>query len=294
MRILTFDGGGVLGVGPSHYLENWERLSGQAAHNLADLYAGTSTGAILAAGLALGLSASKITELYIKQASTIFKPRSIWRRGVMGPKYELDNLKKVLDQTFGDILIGQLRKKLVIPASDFQGEGEDGITDFYTNTAYPEMPIAEAVLRSCSAPTYFRAVGGRYADGGLFANNPTMSAIVYAQSLGIRAEEMAVLSLGTGGKYWKPIKLGGWNPVPLLKALLSFMLSAGPGRVIHRYVKSQPLAFYKRIIPLEPSPPLDSLKSMNEWMGVWDSLWLQEGPQVIAQFLEGSQNLPKV
>ena len=62
------------------------------------------------------------------------------------------------------------------------------------------LSLVDAVLRSCSAPTYF-PVYQNYCDGGVWANNPSMSAVAAAanQMVGnCRLDKQRVLSIGTG------------------------------------------------------------------------------------------------
>jgi patatin-like phospholipase/acyl hydrolase len=62
-RILTIDGGGLLGVGPAKFLMELEKTTGKQCIEMFDGFAGTSTGAILATALALGIPASTIYQL---------------------------------------------------------------------------------------------------------------------------------------------------------------------------------------------------------------------------------------
>ncbi|WP_366558401.1 patatin-like phospholipase family protein [Okeania sp. SIO3B5] len=55
-RILCLDGGGIRGVMPARILEKIEEQLGGRLKDHFDLIAGTSTGSILAVGIALGKS----------------------------------------------------------------------------------------------------------------------------------------------------------------------------------------------------------------------------------------------
>src|SRR5690606_12439268 len=79
---------------------------------------------------------------------------------------------------------------------------------------FPEMDflVRDAVLATCSAPTYFEPVkipspkgeGHVVIDGGVFANNPGMCAYTEVRKLAFgdvsnpTSKDMLLLSLGTG------------------------------------------------------------------------------------------------
>jgi patatin-like phospholipase/acyl hydrolase len=71
-RILALDGGGVRGIVALAFLERIERMLEQEAGHFVrlcdyfDLIGGTSTGAIIASGLALGFRVEQIREFYLR------------------------------------------------------------------------------------------------------------------------------------------------------------------------------------------------------------------------------------
>jgi patatin-like phospholipase/acyl hydrolase len=62
-RVLSFDGGGIRGLYQAKLLESL-KASGLDVVQRADIVAGTSTGAIVAAALAIGKSPEEIFQLY--------------------------------------------------------------------------------------------------------------------------------------------------------------------------------------------------------------------------------------
>ena len=85
-KILAIDGGGIRGIIPATVLMEIERQTGKQIADLFDLIAGTSTGGILAVGLAKPghdgrpeYAAADLRELYIQEATTIF-PQSFWTK----------------------------------------------------------------------------------------------------------------------------------------------------------------------------------------------------------------------
>ena len=106
-RILSLDGGGVRGILSLGILESVERelsaLEGKPVRlgDWFDLIGGTSTGSIIATGLALGMSVADLRALYITIAPRIFK-RS-WRR-IIGwqSKFDERNIAAELSKILGD------------------------------------------------------------------------------------------------------------------------------------------------------------------------------------------------
>ncbi len=71
-RILCIDGGGILGTFPAAFLAGLEPDVDRPIGSYFDLIAGTSTGGIIAIGLAMGLRASELLDLYEKRGPEIF------------------------------------------------------------------------------------------------------------------------------------------------------------------------------------------------------------------------------
>src|ERR1700683_1416318 len=63
-RVLSFDGGGIRGLYHAKLLESLEKKGFDVVQR-ADILAGTSTGAIVAAALAIGKSPEDISKLFI-------------------------------------------------------------------------------------------------------------------------------------------------------------------------------------------------------------------------------------
>lgn len=214
-RILTIDGGGIRGTFPAAFLANLEQDLGEPIGRYFDLISGTSTGGIIAIGLALGLRASDILKLYEEQGPTIFaQTRSGFggwidrrlRTGrwlFWGPKYSAQPLRDALHGVLGDRKLGEAQTRLVIPAWHPQTQG---VYIFKTahhqrlRTDYKELAI-DAAMATAAAPSYFAqhvtANDVGLADGGMWANNPTGIAVVEAMAtLGWSADEIRVLSIG--------------------------------------------------------------------------------------------------
>ncbi len=71
--ILSVDGGGAKGYMTLHCLAKLEELTGQPSYEIFDTYAGTSTGSLIAAGLAVGLTAQQLIDIYKNRLPEVFE-----------------------------------------------------------------------------------------------------------------------------------------------------------------------------------------------------------------------------
>ena len=211
--VLSLDGGGIRGVIPALVLAKIEENSGKSIAELFDLIAGTSTGGILALGLckksANGspeYSARDLLDIYVEHGREIFN-RSFWRgmasaNGLADEKYSEKGIENVLMRYFGNTPFGESLRHLIIPSYDIQNRTPLFFKSWREEFASIEMrKIARA---TSAAPTYFEpalvSVNGSQkalVDGGVFINNPVVSAYVEAKKL-FPGEEIRVLSIGTG------------------------------------------------------------------------------------------------
>lgn len=211
-RILSVDGGGICGILPASVLAELEQrfLGGHSVVRHFDMIAGTSTGGIIALGLAHGLNASEIRDFYIRRGDKIFPPPTRITRLVRLIRrshryvYKREPLENELLDIFGDSVLGQARTRLCIPA--FEGRhGEPWIFKTPHHPHYQKDRVERMVkvgLSTAAAPTFFEALpnnGYVMVDGGLWANNPVMNALVDALTCyDIDRTQIQVLSLGCG------------------------------------------------------------------------------------------------
>lgn len=71
-RVLALDGAGIRGTFSAAVLEEFEEHVGGSLMDYFDLTVGTSTGGIIALGLACGIKASRILSLYTDEGTKIF------------------------------------------------------------------------------------------------------------------------------------------------------------------------------------------------------------------------------
>ncbi|MDI9240209.1 CBASS cGAMP-activated phospholipase [Lysobacter sp. LF1] len=226
-RILSLDGGGIRGLVSCLWLEGVEDALAQGGKpgllKQFDLLAGSSTGAIVACGLAMGLPPTQLAELYRSNRHLIFPGMAdrLWSRatrlftqGVSAPRYDAKGLEKVLKKVFGATTLGQAKKPLLVTSYDTIERKPIVFKSFKPEHA--NLPMWEVCRASSAAPTYFPAfamkVEGRarsMIDGGVVANNPTACAIAEALRKDARvdsAQDLVVLSVGTGQRN-RPIDL---------------------------------------------------------------------------------------
>src|SRR5271167_1868223 len=102
-RMLALDGGGIRGLITLGILERIEKLvgekTGQELCNYFDYIAGTSTGAIIAAGLSRGLKIADLIEFYTSSGKQMFDPSWLIER--IKYLYTADPLKAQLQEVFG-------------------------------------------------------------------------------------------------------------------------------------------------------------------------------------------------
>ncbi len=260
-KILSIDGGGIRGVIPTKVLalaeEELARI-GKASHicDYFDLICGTSTGGIIAIGLALGMPASEILSLYRDNAKTIFPYQSNFTKVKKilfeHELYERDVLKQLLIAAYNKYAgesparLGHCRTRVCIPAYD----ANRGMMHVFKTPHHPQLkrdyqiPACDVALSTAAAPVYFDSYDFEYTikggtqslrynsmiDGGIMANNPTLIGYTEAvHALNIPMGDIAILSLGTGNKMFKdkPQKMAGryWlyhnKPLPLYDLISS-------------------------------------------------------------------------
>ena len=214
-KILSIDGGGIRGTFPAAYLADFEKEIDHPLHEYFDLIAGTSTGGIIAIGLAMGMTANEILELYESRGPEIFSQQQDgfvgWGQRNLrkfkwkfwGPKYDTQALQAALTDILGERRIGDAKTRLLIPAwNPKMGTVYIFKTAHHQRlrTDYKEL-AADVAMATAAAPTFFREfitsrdVG--LVDGGVWANNPTGFAVAEGiGTLGWEPSEIRVLSIG--------------------------------------------------------------------------------------------------
>lgn len=209
-RILALDGGGLRGTFTAAVLAKWDDMLGSGGGNKLvshfDLVAGTSTGAILAIGLGLGIKPAEILSFYRDKGPLIF-PKDRTLRHWLRSKYESSTLRGLLQDVYGDRKLSDSICRLVIPTVRAKhGQAEAIVTPHgQDRTAFRDISAVDAALASSAAPTYFDEslwdgpiAPEMFLDGGVWANNPILPALAESvRHLKIPLDRIDVLSIGT-------------------------------------------------------------------------------------------------
>ena len=306
-RVLSLDGGGLRGLISVRMLEQLSsdpELEGWL--DQVDLVAGTSTGGIIALGLAAGKPLAEIGDLYQETGKDIFDD-SLWDDikdlgKTIGANYSNKALKKELKKIFGAKKLGGLQKKVAITAFDLDNEAtvnrkwKPKIFHNYSGPGTDKQQLAvDVALYTSAAPTYFPSVDG-YIDGGVFANNPSMVALTQAISNKNTAaekaeiDEVVLLSVGTGlsHKYIKGKNLD-WGYAQWVNPLIQILMEGVSGvsdyqsRQIlgERYHRLQVIFDKKEKIDMDSVKKLDRMDHIGRTHDVSDAKkwiknhWLQ-------------------
>ncbi|MBM4262442.1 MAG: patatin [Deltaproteobacteria bacterium] len=228
-KILALDGGGIRGILTVEILAEIERLlrqraGGQADFVLADyfdFFAGTSTGAIIAACLSWGMTVGKVRQFYLDNGKEMFDKASLLRRHRY--KFEDEKLSNRLREEFGaDTTLGtdKLRSLLMCVMRNASTDSPWPVSNNphakYNNRSRQDcnlnLPLWQLIRASTAAPTYFPPevvqIGDKefiFVDGGItMYNNPAFQAFLMATvepyniDWPTGADKTLIVSVGTG------------------------------------------------------------------------------------------------
>lgn len=187
-KILSIDGGGIKGLYSAKVLSVFEETYNTLCSNHFDLICGTSTGGIIALAITLKIPMNEVVNFYQTYGPAIFsQKKKKWpiydfilsiKQALFSSKYSHDQLKKALLETFGGHTIGDSQNLLCIPAYNMTVAGPRIFKrDYGTLNQDNKTKYVDIALATTAAPTYFPIVeidDIMYADGGLYANNPTL------------------------------------------------------------------------------------------------------------------------
>lgn len=168
-RILALDGGGVRGLLTLGILGELEsdlrQRAGSADFKLCqyfDLIGGTSTGSIIATGLALGMTVEEITELYVSLLPDIFKDKG-GGIGVFAPRFKSGPLTKALGGAFRENTLASpnLQTGLAIFCKRIDSGAAWSLTNNPRWKYYDSNKVfllRDLVQASAAAPHYFEGV----------------------------------------------------------------------------------------------------------------------------------------
>lgn len=301
-RVISIDGGGIRGLVTTILLQRIVASAGlEDLLDGVDLIAGTSTGGLLALGIAHQLDLQTIRSVYVDKGPDIFDDS--WLDDLVdlgklrGADYDIKPLKQELRTLFADATLGDLKKRVLITAFDLDNEATDPQERTWKPKLFHNFPgpdndrqmmAADVGLYTSAAPTYFPSVDG-YIDGGVYASNPAMCALAQTQDDRHKPtpplDDVLLLSLGTGTslQYIKG-RSHDWGYAQWVKPLISLMFDGTAG--IADYQCRQILGNrYHRLAPMFPvgtTVPMDDVDKIPYMVQFAESLpidktidWLQ-------------------
>ncbi|OGT52645.1 MAG: hypothetical protein A3F17_07885 [Gammaproteobacteria bacterium RIFCSPHIGHO2_12_FULL_41_15] len=210
---LSIDGGGIRGLMAAEILACLEKELHENLYNTFDMYAGTSTGSMIALNIAANqFNAERIVEWYLpEKASIIFtlsRLRSYMKNKVPNSLYLMPRARytghgkrEYCKQLFGEKKFHAIEKPILVTAYNFV----NNTTAIFKSTGGTEVQSHPYVYEVCdassAAPIYFPPVkvGDHWLiDGGISANNPSLCLISYAFEFGYRIKQIYMVSIGTG------------------------------------------------------------------------------------------------
>ena len=226
-RILSIDGGGIRGMLPAMIIAELEKRLRQATgkadsyiSDYFDMIAGTSTGGILACYYLYNndgyrLDAAKAVDMYEKHGATIFKKRLLrFIIRFFDALYPSKGIDAILKETFGETKLSESPCNSAVMAYDIS----ERKAVIFTRDSARKEPARDYRLRdiaraTSAAPTYFRVakaeamngVPSYLIDGGIYANDPTICAVVEAKKTPFcengkypDLKDMYIVSISTG------------------------------------------------------------------------------------------------
>jgi patatin-like phospholipase/acyl hydrolase len=231
-RLLALDGGGIRGIFCLQILAKIEMLFRKLRNrpNLVladefDGFAGTSTGAIIATGLAWGMPVSDIESQYLHHGPEIFA-RAPWYRRFYS-KYRAESIAEFFRNLYSDenqqpALLGSpdLRKLVIMVMRNATTGSTWPLSNhplsLYNDPSRPDcnltIPLWQLVCASAAAPSFFPPmeinIGSErhlFLDGAVSPfNNPALIAMLMVTLPGYRVcwpsgrENLHIISVGTG------------------------------------------------------------------------------------------------
>ncbi|XP_040892763.1 85/88 kDa calcium-independent phospholipase A2 isoform X2 [Toxotes jaculatrix] len=218
-RLLCLDGGGIKGLVLIQMLIALEKAAGRPTRELFDWVAGTSTGGILALAIIHGKSMEYLRCLYFRMKEQVFKGSRPYESAPLEDflKKEFGENTKMTDVRYPRVMVtsvladrhpGELHIFRNYNPPSVNREPPYATTATFQPLTIPQEQLVWRAARSSgAAPTYFRPMG-RFLDGGLLANNPTLDAMseIHQYNKALKAEGHGeeikklgiVVSLGTG------------------------------------------------------------------------------------------------
>jgi patatin-like phospholipase/acyl hydrolase len=226
--VLSINGGGVRGLIVMAFLKKMDTYLKEQnpdfeIYNFFDLYAGTSIGALIIAEFLVNRKTPDNILAYLNENVNRIFDKDIWDK-IFGkfqtqPMYSGDMKSKSLRDSLGDHKFADFAPKpVIITAYDI---GRRSMRIFNSLKVNPDLLTREVVDASSAAPCYYPCVyvsnchnatddrdNSWFLDGGIYANNPTLCALLELKKTIAADRQIIVLNIGTG---YKLPPLNGWK-----------------------------------------------------------------------------------
>jgi calcium-independent phospholipase A2-gamma len=231
VRILSLDGGGIRGLACIRMLREIERQTGRPIYDLFDFIVGTSSGGVLALGLAARMSLDRLEQVF-GEIRENFRDTSVWlaevKRVVVGISHDTEVAELNLRRAFTDD-----KRLRDLPRAPFTAvlatsSTREPLQPFLFRTydlpksartlleGTSDARVWEAARATSSAPTFFVPVQigqKQYVDGAIIANNPSAVALAEASVLFPTLPIDVFVCIGTGrarDREWKAVGFAQW------------------------------------------------------------------------------------
>ncbi len=212
LRILVVDGGGIKGYFVTYLVHRLKVEHGINLKDHFDLFVGTSVGAISTMAILNDVDLEPILPLFVDAEESFFgKKYDVFRR-LQRPllaKYDSKTFEKFVRKIVHDKKVSEMKvpgKHWAIFSTNLSEAkpvifGSDTLNG--VDKKYRDLKISDVMLASSAAPGYFppknnRLLNGEMADGGLWANTPTLQALFLGlKSFNLTIKDIVMLNIGT-------------------------------------------------------------------------------------------------
>ncbi|XP_034534890.1 85/88 kDa calcium-independent phospholipase A2 isoform X2 [Notolabrus celidotus] len=286
-RLLCLDGGGIKGLVLIQMLIALEREAGRPTRELFDWVAGTSTGGILALAIIHGKSMEYLRCLYFRMKEQVFKGSRPYESAPLEDflKKEFGENTKMTDVQYPRVMVtsvladrhpGELHIFRNYDPPSIHREPPYATTATFKPLTIPqEQTVWRAARSSGAAPTYFRPMG-RFLDGGLLANNPTLDAMSeihqYNKALKAEGKEREVKKLGM------VVSLGTGKPPQVVVSSVDVFRPTNPLELAKSFVGAKELG--KMLVDCCTDSDGCAVDRASAWCEMIDTIYYRLSPQL--------------
>lgn len=199
-KVLSFDGGGIRSAISAQIIKMLDDEFDFVKD--VDLFVGTSSGGVMAAGLASGLTPGDLVNVFTEHGKDMFLSTSGYDLLQTHAMYSRDGLDHILRKMlFSEhTTLSDLNKKVVLTAFKVHDEkAGKWHPENFDNFSQSDENVIDVLLRSCAYPGFFPSYQG-YIDGSYVAVNPSMVGLVAAinsEKGNQKLKDITLLSVGT-------------------------------------------------------------------------------------------------